>query len=316
MIRKYCRWMRYSLSSKIRWKWIRYITEEKYYQRDHRYAARMVKGYDDSASFIQSCIQNEKPFMAARYGLSEMFVMRSFVCGLPEKKDTSLDQLKKWSGFFPATEENGERFTNLMIECSREVDYLAVGFQAMEDYFIQKYMKKNVFLSEFRSFEPWYGNTPWTASLQGKRVLVIHPFSKTIENQYKKRENIFPNTEILPEFELRTVTAVQTVAGQIDPRFKSWFDALDYMYDEAMKCDFDIALIGCGAYGFPLAAKLKKSGKMAIHMGGMLQVLFGIKGKRWDEDPIVSKYYNDSWVRPGEDEKPKSSNVVEDGCYW
>ena len=122
--------------------------------------------------------------------------------------------------------------------------------------------------------------------------------------------------EILPEFELRTVTAVQTVAGQIDPRFKSWFDALDYMYDEAMKCDFDIALIGCGAYGFPLAAKLKKSGKMAIHMGGMLQVLFGIKGKRWDEDPIVSKYYNDSWVRPGEDEKPKSSNVVVDGCYW
>ena len=45
-----------------------------------------------------------------------------------------------------------------------------------------------------------------------------------------------------------------------------------------MKFDFDVALIGCGAYGFPLAAKLKTAGKQAIHLGGVLQALFGIKG--------------------------------------
>ncbi|WP_373218921.1 hypothetical protein [Ruminococcus sp. 5_1_39BFAA] len=316
MIGHKIRWLYYSATSKIRWKWIRHITEEAYYKKEHRYACRIVKGYEASADFLANKISEGEPFMAARYGLSEMFVMRSFACKLPDKQEKSLEQLRKWSGFFPATNENGQKFTDLMIESSRLTDYLAVGFQAMEDYFINEYMKKDVFLSEFRSFEPWYGNNPWTQALKGKKVLVIHPFSKTIESQYKKRAYLFPGTDILPEFELHTVTAVQTVAGQLDPRFSSWFEALEYMYDEALKTDFDIALIGCGAYGFPLAAKLKKAGKMAIHMGGMLQVLFGIKGKRWDEDPIVSRYYNDCWVRPGEDEKPKSSNVVEDGCYW
>ena len=50
------------------------------------------------------------------------------------------------------------------------------------------------------------------------------------------------------------------------------------------KEDFDICLIGAGAYGFPLAAYVKRKGKKAVHLGGALQLLFGIKGSRW-EDP-------------------------------
>ena len=68
--------------------------------------------------------------------------------------------------------------------------------------------------------------------------------------------------------------------------------------------------------GFPLAAKLKKAGKKAIHMGGVLQVLFGIKGASWDNDPVVSSLYNEYWVRPSDSEKPKSFGTVEGGCYW
>lgn len=49
------------------------------------------------------------------------------------------------------------------------------------------------------------------------------------------------------------------------------------MKDEIDKRDYDIALIGCGAYGFPLAAHIKRSGKKAVHLGGALQLLFGIK---------------------------------------
>lgn len=51
------------------------------------------------------------------------------------------------------------------------------------------------------------------------------------------------------------------------------------MQDEISKEDYDICLIGCGAYGFSLAAYVKRCGKQAIHMGGALQLLFGIKGK-------------------------------------
>ena len=31
-----------------------------------------------------------------------------------------------------------------------------------------------------------------------------------------------------------------------------------------------------------VSARLKKAGKKTIHLGGSTQILFGIKGKRWD----------------------------------
>ena len=50
------------------------------------------------------------------------------------------------------------------------------------------------------------------------------------------------------------------------------------MKNQIVKTDFDIAIIGAGAYGFSLAAFIKKIGKKAVHLGGPTQVLFGIKG--------------------------------------
>ena len=80
--------------------------------------------------------------------------------------------------------------------------------------------------------------------------------------------------------------------------------------------DFDIALLGCGAYGMPLGAFIKeKLHKQAVHAGGQLQLLFGIKGKRWDAGS-VSKLYNEYWVRPTDDLKPDNYVEVENGCYW
>ena len=165
-------------------------------------------------------------------------------------------------------------------------------------------------------FDFWLLETPFTLSLKNKKVLVIHPFAKTIQDQYKKRELLFENPNVLPEFELKTLKAVQTIAGERDERFNDWFEALDYMCDEALKVDFEVAIIGCGAYGFPLAAKLKQAGKIAIHMGGVTQMLFGIKGGRWDIYPEASKLYNKHWVRPSAQEVPKNAKIVEDSCYW
>ena len=155
----------------------------------------------------------------------------------------------------------------------------------------------------------------WAWCLEGKKVLVIHPFTDTIRNQYENhRERIFPGTNALPHFDLKCVKAVQTIAGTKDERFKDWFEALDYMTEEAKKQDFDVALIGCGAYGFQLASRIKRMGKVAIHMGGSLQTLFGIKGSRWDVQ--YSSMYNDAWVYPSDEETPDGVEKVEGGCYW
>ena len=90
------------------------------------------------------------------------------------------------------------------------------------------------------------------------------------------------------------------------------------MCEEISKRDFDVALIGCGCYGLPLAAHVKSLGKSAVHMGGALQLLFGIRGKRWDAagDWVEQGLFNEHWVRPSDEETPQKSSGVEGGCYW
>ena len=113
----------------------------------------------------------------------------------------------------------------------------------------------------------------------------------------------------------KVIKAIQSVAGE-ECNFENWFQALNHMKEQIDNIDFDIAIIGCGAYGFPLAAHVKRIGKQAIHMGGSTQLLFGIKGKRWEKHEFISSLFNENWVYPRLDETPKGYKRVEDGCYW
>lgn len=89
------------------------------------------------------------------------------------------------------------------------------------------------------------------------------------------------------------------------------------MSEDISKIDFDIALIGCGAYGFSLGAFVKRDlARKAIHIGGATQLPFGIKGGRWDNHPIVKAFYNDYWVCPSASERPRNVAAVENTCYW
>ena len=217
---------------------------------------------------------------------------------------------------FHLLEKYQKPFSELILDSAIESDILGVWTRPMEDYYLKTRMP-NTSITALRWLEPWYSNKPWTWQLEGKKVLVIHPFEKSIREQYAKRELIFPKNNLLPEFELDVLKAVQTIGDATDDRFETWFDALEYMYQEALKRDFDVAIIGCGAYGMPLAAKLKKAGRKAIHLGGVTQCMFGIKGARWVNSLIDKKIpMNDYWKYPDKEETPADAKKVERGCYW
>ena len=111
------------------------------------------------------------------------------------------------------------------------------------------------------------------------------------------------------------VQAVQGLAGhQTD--YASWFDALAATQAEMDAADYEVAIIGAGAYGLPLAAHARDTGHTAIQMSGATQLLFGIRGKRWDDHPVISKLYNDAWVRPAPEEGISHRETVEGGSYW
>lgn len=264
-------------------------------------------------------VKSGKPFAATRFGGTETKTIADVLYTRAGGKiggvnDRTLKRIMALSGFFPADRKALEQFVDLYMECCPDIDMLGIWNILLQSYLADERVI-NAQLSELRMFEPYYFEHPWTKSLEGKKVVVIHPFAETIQSQYKRREKLFENKEILPLFELRTVKAVQTLAGN-KCEHETWFDALEWMYQETVKEEFDVALIGCGAYGLPLAVKLKQAGKQAIHVGGSLQLFFGIKGNRWDNHEVIGKLYNEYWVRPSESETIKKSDVVEGSCYW
>lgn len=296
-----------------------------------------IKDSDLASKIIYDALISDKPIMIGRFGSTELLCLANFH-GVGNQKNQYLNyirgisnpwwwekniliQMQQWSGFFPPTIYNIEKLCELMLDDMSELDIL--GSWLDQESIFEKHLNcKKVHL---RLLEPFWSKVPWTKALKNKRVLVVHPFSETIEQQYLKRKYLFKK-EVLPDFELKTFKAVQTIAGNTSD-FHSWFDALDYMKSEIDRIDFDICLIGCGAYGFHLAAHVKRSGRKAIHLGGSLQLLFGIKGKRW-EDPNygVEKWgipygsytdlFNEFWVRPDLREIPIGANKVENSCYW
>jgi len=293
------------------------------------------KDPDKASEMIYNLLMSDKPCMIARFGSTELSALVNYL-GVNSKHHSIvkyikgeqpewwwnkniMNQMQLWSGFFPPTPENMQRFGDLMIEDAKDVDILG-SWLKQEWYMPLEHASKVALLL----LEPFWSQTPWTRYLRDKKVLVVHPFEETIRQQYAIRECLFDNKEILPSFELKTLKAVQSLGG--NSSFNDWFEALDWMKAEMDKVDYDICLLGCGAYGFPLAAYAKRKGKKAVHLGGALQLLFGIKGKRW-EDPnygVVSlkrkgaylDLMNEHWRYPSNEETPNAAKSVENSCYW
>ena len=68
--------------------------------------------------------------------------------------------------------------------------------------------------------------------------------------------------------------------------------------------------------GMIIGSKLKNAGLQVIVMGGATQILFGIKGKRWNNHEVISTFFNNAWVSPNPENIPLNYSLVEGGCYW
>lgn len=246
-------------------------------------------------------------------GVREYFkAARGQLCILPED---CMPSLCYNAGFFPQDEKLWERYCKLVLDDAKQIDILGSYLTREEE--LKEYIKDSAKINLDGYYAPFRWQNPWTKKLKGKKVLVVHPFVDSIARQYDKRELLFENPEVLPEFaDLQLVKAVQSMAHN-KTSFNTWFDALEYMKSEIDSRDYDIALIGCGAYGMNLAAHIKRQGKIAVHLAGWTQMLFGIYGNRWTEDqPEYSRFINKYWIRPSESERPAGVEYVENACYW
>lgn len=270
----------------------------------------IIKGVEGN-NLIKNKILSGEAFIATKLGAVEQSVIMS---KLNNNYNSIRDFASKNAGITPSDDQTLNYFFENYTESLRNCDMVGSMEQPNERFIISKYVP-NAIYSELRYLEPFYYDNPWSQSLLGLNVLIIHPFEQSIINQYSIREKLFVNKKILPEFNLLTIRSEQTNGGG-RAESKPFIESLEIMKNKIDSIDFDIALIGCGAYGLLLSNHVKLKNKQAIHIGGGLQILFGIKGRRWDVHPEISSLYNENWCRPMDDEKTINIQLVEGGTYW
>ncbi len=264
---------------------------------------------------LRDAILSEEPFAAIRFGAVELSCINNYekiTLGMKKTFKPSVRfSMKNNAGFFPTDDESLKHYCTQWIKDVQKAEIIGISGIHMEDYFFKKFCP-GAKVIQYQTFEPLRGH--WTNALRGKRVLVISPFAQEIKEQYARRNEIIQDDNLLPEFHLETVQSVLTLGDQKDPRFETWFEALDHLKVEILKHDFDIALVGAGAYGAALCLFIRQLNKQAIQTGGATQLLFGIMGKRWEKRPYVTRYVTSAWTRPLT--KPEGADKVEKGCYW
>jgi glycosyltransferase involved in cell wall biosynthesis len=271
---------------------------------------------------IRQWLTGKKPFLAGKIGGAELLAMEY----LDHRIKFELPKAWSWrrpatrlynnAGFFPIQKKYFTNWNKEMRHAVTDTDFLCV-WQA--DPFLKAYENALIACLAPKSF-----SIPMSVlgrdilpKIASFRWLVVSPFVKTMQKQLPRMKKVNdPNGKLEIDWNHleKTCQFVRCpFQSHLEPSpYVSWEDGLEKLTKEVSLKDFDLALIGAGAWSLPLGSRIKRMGKGAIHMGGEMQLLFGIKGKRWANTEL----YNSSWVTAEPDERPKNRNRIEDGCYW
>ncbi len=275
-----------------------------------------ILSIEEGGDFIRNIIlkPSSSPFLLMRFGASELGIVHG-----KEKIERGLasdfKKKAKWAisvraGIHPTDKENLLTYAFLFEEALKEAEAIQVFGFHMERYFYEKFAYGKPLLNGFAA-EPFLGK--WSSALKGKKVLVLSPFKEEILSQYKKRDKLLPNEkELLPSMDLRVVSPPYTLG---EGEFPPYYEGVNSTVEECLKEPFDIALISAGGYSALIGLELKRAGYSSFIVGGSLQTLFGIIGKRWINREHVSQRMNDAWIHP-QKEKPKGFEQIDGGAYW
>jgi hypothetical protein len=284
-----------------------------------RYRDIPVAGKDDAGVRLADRIHRGVPSSVGKIGASELRGLRHFlrlVVSFPKYPTWVRDELLLGPGVFPTDPKALDAFHATYLTALAQVDMIGIWYQQDEDVVVRRNCRSDVEPVSVALLDPISLDRPWTEELRGKKVLVVSPFAASVERQYARRRDVWrAKPSILPDFELKTLRCPLSPA-LVPPVDRTWFATLDRLAEAVAAIDFDVMLVGAGAYSLPLCAEAKRLGRIGVHLGGTTQILFGILGGRWNGNELVERYANEAWVRPSGDEAPTSRHLVEDGCYW
>lgn len=233
------------------------------------------------------------------------------------------------SGVFPAERAFILEFARQYADRVRALDYVGLFFDRpdLERDVIRHYGLTNTWM-HFVDQEPDRGipaddRRCYLPACAGKRVVLVGALAPLLRTRATPEvfERVWASTG-KKWFYPTSVDAVSVPYG-FDPathaRFSTSLEVLERTVAALASLDFDVALIGAGGLGVPIAAAVKSMGKVGISLGGHLQVLFGVLGQRWRERADwCATYANDAWIEVPAQYRPLTpvGQLVDGGAYW
>ncbi len=275
-----------------------------------------------SNEILHDLFMRDTPFLITRIGCAVGIVTYCLEQNI-QPRASHLSNLQTHDGIYYNSLNEVKIFANEYSKAIKNSTYLAAFptlYTQVQNFLIKRY-SKNVLHN--RVLEPFYSilekEKPWTHKLFGKKVLIVNPFINSIKKNIDANFQMFNNEKIFLDGQEFVFYKSFNCLANNRPH-KNWIVTFEIMCNDIKELEFDVALLGCGGYGLPLANFIyEKMNKSAIYVGGGLQLLFGIMGKRWEENDMWKKIINESqskFIRPSGDEIIKNQNMIENSCYW
>lgn len=270
---------------------------------------------------IIKSIDNQLPMCVARVGSVESEIILwsqniTIPCYPFGKWRTSFDDTISGvtnAGIRPRSRDSYQQYGQLAFDALDYIDHWAVWCTNYEAVLINQCNHKPS-LCELEILAPTMQfSSHWIDALNTKRILIVSPFQDSIQHQIPKLIDIWPSRQWLINSKITFYKFPYLID---DNCLLNWWDVYNEIATILTTDQYDVALFGCGGLGLPLAALAKKSGKIGIHLGGHLQLLFGIYGNRHLEQEWHKSCINGYWIRPLNHEVAQTANRLEKSCYW
>jgi hypothetical protein len=281
---------------------------------------------------LRTALREKRGFAAGKLGFSEQVWLQS--CAEPDG-GTPAERARRaamrfhactQAGVFPDSDEYVARCGAAFLQSLGHMDFVAAHTSPLVEHVVAR-LGLRPHLVGFNDLEPnrsipYEPADCYLPDLQDLRVLIVTtPADLLVERAVPETFAAVWRSTGCPWFypaSLEALSFTSVFDPSVREKFGSSLELESSICGELCTRDFDVALVGASSMGVPIVRQVKEMGKVGLSLGGHLQVLFGVQGRRWRDDPAWQRsYWNDSWVDMPTDTYPRRAGwVVDDGAYW
>jgi len=227
-------------------------------------------------------------------------------------------------GIFPAENEFLRLYSEFYIKHIRNVDCLGICYYPGEVELLTYYALSNKLIhycdQEPDQSSPSNEHSCYLPFFRDRILVIICPFGEILKE--RATQEIFEGVWSKSGkrwFYPKSVSALEFPYGfsrETQKVYPTVFELFDYITGRLHQIDFDVALIAAAGLAIPIASHIKDMGKVAIDLGGHLQIIFGVVGQRWRNTDGLKQVLTDHWIDMPAKYKPKETDVCDHGAYW